>query len=398
MNGPVFAMAANQAGTVYAGGTFTTAGGTTVANIARWANGSWGTLLTGLGVTAGQGSQVTALAISPDGTLYVGGTFGLAGGTTTRNIAYWDGAAWGTVTNGVNGQVFGLDVAPSGTLYACGAFTQANGTTANYVAFWDKSNWGTMAGGQDAILYAIKAAQDGFIYTAGNFTTPASAAGSFGIARWNGQSWESIWSNRTTNTAYTARVLHFDQNNTLYAGGYLPVPLVSSFPRTILASWNGASWQYEITAHQVFNPGFAYGITSTNDNTLYVGGSFAVVIFGTPILVSNDGTAPAEPIIRIRGTGAAATLDRIVNWTTNQSIFFNLTVNNGETIYIDTRAGRVRMFSTWRGNVISSLLSGSELAGFVLAPGANYITAQTSGSSIAVDLYFRMRNWSADAV
>lgn len=399
LNGAVFAMAANQGGTVYVGGTFTTAGGTASPYAAQWANGTWGHILNGFGNIPGRGSQVNAVAVSPDGTVYFGGTLGQIDGTIAPNIAYWDGVTWGTLTNGVNGQVLGLDVAPTGTLYACGRFTTANGTTANYVAYWDKTNWGTMAGGQDAVVHAIKVGQDGFVYTAGDFVTPASAIGSFGLARWNGQSWESLWSQGTPNTAIgeSIRTLHFDATNTLYAGGIFPI--VRGLGRRLgqVSFWNGASWTEDLQLDSSTNSMLA--LTSTiGDNTLYAGGGYTVAVASTSTIVINDGSAPGEPIIRIRNTGAPTTVTRITNWTTNQSIFFNLTISNGETVYIDTRAGRVSMFSTWRGNVISSLLSGSELAGFVLVPGANYITAQTDGTTVTVDLYFRMRNWSADAV
>ena len=398
MNSTVFAMVVNQGGTVYAGGTFTTAGGTTANYVAQWANGTWGTMLLGIQNTAGQGSQVNALALSRDGTLYVGGTFGLAGGTTTRNIAFWNGAAWGTISNGVNGQVLGLDVSPSGTLYACGNFTQANGTTANYVAYWDKTNWGTMAGGQDAIVRTIKAGPDGFIYTGGDFVTPAAAIGSFGLARWNGQSWESLWAQGTpTLIGEAVYALHFDANNTLYAGGLLPLSRITGRRFSSLIFWTGASWIQEVDFDALTR--YVFAITNTpGNNTLYVGGGFTFVNANTSITVVNDGTAPAEPIIRIRNTAAPQSVTRITNWTTGQSIFLNLVVGRNEIIYIDTRAGRVSMFSTWRGNVISSLLSGSELAGFALVPGTNYITSQPEGGGIAIDLYFRARNWSADAV
>ena len=302
-----------------------------------------------------------------------------------------------------------LAVSLTGTVYAGGQFTTANGTTANYIAYWDKNNWGTMAGGIDAIVRDVVVGRDGFVYIANLFLTPSLTQSAYRAAQWNGQSWQSL----NLGSAYApsgvegAVKMAFNQNNRLYTTGfwYSNLNEVTGGGVVELASWSNNTWREESALFNVFTPSEGNQVQSIvfrNDQTLFVGGPFSTtgVVAGQSVIINNPGSAPAEPIIRIRGTGAATAVKSIVNWTTNQSILLNLVVNNGEIIYIDTRAGKVRIFSTWRGNIISSLQSGSELASFNIAPGVNnYLTAFVFRSNTAtIDLYFRTRNWSADAV
>jgi hypothetical protein len=79
LNGPVAALAVSR-GDLYVGGYFTTAGGVSASNIARWNGSSWSAL--GSGVD----STVTALVVfGPD--LYVAGGFSAAGGKVSPYLA-----------------------------------------------------------------------------------------------------------------------------------------------------------------------------------------------------------------------------------------------------------------------------------------------------------------------
>lgn len=75
------------AGTVYAAGDFSTAGGVTASNIARWDGSSWSPL--GLGVN----NYVLGITFDGDSTLYVSGGFTTAGGSPASRIATWNGAS-----------------------------------------------------------------------------------------------------------------------------------------------------------------------------------------------------------------------------------------------------------------------------------------------------------------
>ncbi len=78
---------------LYVGGSFNTAGGASVNNIARWDGQTWSPL------GAGLDSSVAVMIVFDDGlgggpALYVGGWFENAGGRPAHNIAKWDGKAW----------------------------------------------------------------------------------------------------------------------------------------------------------------------------------------------------------------------------------------------------------------------------------------------------------------
>jgi len=79
---------------LYAGGFFDSAGGTAVHNIAKWNGSTWKAL--GSGVSGGD-RIVSSLAAFDDGTrpaLYAGGSFSTAGGNVSLNIAKWYRPYW----------------------------------------------------------------------------------------------------------------------------------------------------------------------------------------------------------------------------------------------------------------------------------------------------------------
>ena len=98
--------------TLYAGGMFTTAGGHAANDIAQWNGSSWSAL--GSGVSEGDlyGPYVSALAVS-GGTLYAGGNFTTAGGSAANYIAQWNGSSWSALGSGMTGGT------PMGTAQIC---------------------------------------------------------------------------------------------------------------------------------------------------------------------------------------------------------------------------------------------------------------------------------------
>src|SRR5437016_8195169 len=69
---------------------------------------------------SGMNSTVWALAVSGTN-LYAGGSFTAAGGTAANGIARWNGSGWSSVGSGVNSTVDALAVSGS-DLYAGGNF------------------------------------------------------------------------------------------------------------------------------------------------------------------------------------------------------------------------------------------------------------------------------------
>jgi hypothetical protein len=145
-NGEVEAMAVFD-GELYVGGYFNEvyqSDGTavTVNKIARWDGSSWSAV--GSGMNSGSGYHVWTLAAFDDGNgeaLYAGGSFTTAGGVSARRIARWDGTSWTAVSGDtdLNGYVYELAVFNDGTrsgLYSGGTFTSNDGQTAQRIAQW----------------------------------------------------------------------------------------------------------------------------------------------------------------------------------------------------------------------------------------------------------------------
>jgi hypothetical protein len=221
LSGGVKALAVSG-GKLYAGGGFTSARNIPAVKfngIAQWDGTSWSALGSGMG-----GNSPIVLALAVSGTnLYAGGEFTKAGGTNANYIAQWNGSSWSPLGSGM-GAMGGntprvLALAVSGTtLYAGGEFTTAGGTTANYIAQWDGTNWSSLGLGvssgrfNDTSVTALTAS-GGTLYVGGVFIT-AGSIGATNVASWDGSSWSAIGPG--FNNAVNALA---PSGNTLYAAG-----------------------------------------------------------------------------------------------------------------------------------------------------------------------------------
>ena len=127
---------------LYVGGIFTTAGGVSANNIAKWNGATWSSLGSG---TGGPSPHVYALTVLDDGSgsaLYAGGSFASAGGVTVNGIAKWDGSSWSPLGSGVGGPfplvhaltVFNDRSGPA--IYAGGLFGSVPESQDSYLAKW----------------------------------------------------------------------------------------------------------------------------------------------------------------------------------------------------------------------------------------------------------------------
>src|SRR5437867_3808936 len=136
IGGSVYALAVSGSD-LYAGGYFTAAGGSSANRIAKWNGSSWSALGSGLGRPPGYPVYVYALVVSGSD-LYAGGQFTTAGGSAASSIAKWNGSSWSALGSGIGGGVYGSAVyalAVSGSdLYAGGYFTTAGGKVSAYIA------------------------------------------------------------------------------------------------------------------------------------------------------------------------------------------------------------------------------------------------------------------------
>ncbi len=176
--------------TVYVGGTFSVAGNVVANKVARWnpATQTWSAL--GLGLN----NTVYALAVL-DGKLFAGGDFTTAGHTNANRIACWDPSTqtWLALGTGLNGRVRAL--APlNGKLYVGGSFSRAGGMTADGVACWDPATqtWAPLGSGIDGSVFALTVL-NGKLYVGGAFSTAGGAIVNC-VACWDpaAQTWSSL--------------------------------------------------------------------------------------------------------------------------------------------------------------------------------------------------------------
>ena len=217
VSGTVMAIAVSD-GQVYVGGEFATAsdGGVSANNIARWDGSNWFALNSGVNGT------VSAIAVSDangsvpafapmESPVYVGGQFTTAGGMSANNIARWNGSSWSALGSGVDGTVSAIAVIGS-QIYVGGQFTTAGGVSANNIALWDGSSWSALGSGVDGTVSAI-AVIGGQIYVGGEFSEAGDVSAN-NIALWDGKSWSAL--DNGVNGKVSAIV---SNENTTYMGG-----------------------------------------------------------------------------------------------------------------------------------------------------------------------------------
>lgn len=129
---------------LYVGGNFTTAGGVSASGIAMYniTTSTWSAL--GSDIGGGVNGSVYSIALSSTGKLYVGGSFSSAGGVTAANIAVWDTvtSTWSAMGTGVSGNfVYSISIDNSRKIvYVAGWFTNAGGVSVSSIAKWSGGN------------------------------------------------------------------------------------------------------------------------------------------------------------------------------------------------------------------------------------------------------------------
>lgn len=190
----VFTLAV-QGNTLIAGGAFTRAGGQSVGRIARYdiATGQWSALGAGLSAEAEEYAYVAAIAIDGDA-IYAGGSFTRAGGLRALNIARYAANAWSAMGTparpGVNGPV-SVMLARGDTLIAGGVFTMAGADSARYLARWHGGAWTSIGGGMSSPVSALTRGASDELVAGGEFTRAGTTRVGY-IARWNGTRWVTI--------------------------------------------------------------------------------------------------------------------------------------------------------------------------------------------------------------
>jgi len=390
LNSNALSMVFDANGNLYIGGSFANVGGVANADyIAKISNLSGTPTVSALGT--GLNGFCYSIAISPDGYLYAGGDFTLAGGVTnTNHIAKYNPSTntWSALSTGLNNTVRTLAFAPNGDAYVGGAFTD---TAYPYLCKWDGTSFSVVGTNTDinGTIQMIAFDEIGWLYAGGDFTNAGGNANADYIARWNGNQWEPLGTG-TNDTVYGVLI------------NYGKVYTVGSFTKAggltltdRVAVWSNGAWQ----PLDIDLPGTAYvnSILPASDGSLYIGGAFSTagssgVNAKTGIVALNLNVASASantyPFMQIHGPG---TLKSITNYRTGKSVGFDgLTLQAGEWASLNFDPLNLSFRSGWagRGNLMRYIIPGSDYGDFYVSPGANYIslfmdnTTSATGASI----------------
>jgi hypothetical protein len=297
VSGTVSALAASEDASplgraLYVGGSFGQAGGTPAKGIAKWRSGTWTPL--GSGVSGG---DVTALAIFDHGSgpaLYAGGEFKKAGLVLANRIAKWNGLSWSALGSGISGaRVRTLAAVNKGSpggpaLYVGGTFLSAGGVQVKNIARWNGATWSALGTGTNGQVEALATFDEGTglaLFAGGSFTNAGGVSAS-AIAKWNG-AWSGVGAGFSGGTILAlVRGDELGGTPILYAGGSFTKSGSTALHN--LASWNGSSWSgagigtsAPVLTLSAYDDGPASGLS------LYAGGSF-----------TSAGAVPAANIAR----------------------------------------------------------------------------------------------------
>ena len=248
-------------GNIVVGGYFSSAGTTSVSNVALYNGSTWSSLGGGVDDT------VYALAVF-GGNLYAAGKFSQAEGYPASKIAKWNGTSWSALGTGLNGNVYALAVY-NGNLIAGGKFSNAG----NNIASWNGTVWTNLSQGTNDTVYALSVTGS-FMYAGGSFTT-AGGVSANRIAEWNGSAWFAL------GTGMNSTVLTLSSyGSNLAAGGKFTS--AGGVNALYVAEWTGSSWLSLGFNLDNYVTSLAY-----YNNALIVGGQFANVSLGSGALFVN---------------------------------------------------------------------------------------------------------------
>lgn len=262
----VFAIALADGG-AYMGGDFSEAGSVTTSNYAFWDGLAWGTVYDPTKSANGVNGIIEALAAGPDGTIYAGGSFTSAGTASAINVAAFDGSVWSGLGAGIEGGVRALGVDASGRLWVGGAFTDAGPERASRLAWYDGVVFRPATDAPDAEVQAIAPCPDGSLIVTGGFVAAGGVTLNH-IGRYEpGVGWSALGGGLGGDGFWQVPAVHCGDDGVVHVGGGFTTVDGASMP--YLARWTGAAWEAvgdapddDVTALDVY------------DGVLYVGGSF----------------------------------------------------------------------------------------------------------------------------
>ena len=219
---------------LYAGGLFSSVGGTSAFNIARRADGAWDALVHPTDGSLGVEGSVGAVAAGAC-EIYVAGSFARAGGVEASNVAaFTPDSGYTALGPGLEGTITALAVHPdTDELFAaemvCVESPGLLDCTHSRVMRWDGDSWSTFAGVSEVSLFALGFGADGTLYGAGSGATG-------NVLRWTDADWEPVGGD----VDGPALALLIESDGSLIAGGIFET--AGGTAARNVARWDGRNW------------------------------------------------------------------------------------------------------------------------------------------------------------
>ena len=293
VNANVYAIHIATSSEIYVGGNLFAAGATSARGIVRTNpnGGSFTPLADGLHADlypiSNLPSVYTILRVDA-GTLLAGGNFTSSGSKQLRAIARWNGGSWSSFWSGVSAAVRAITVEPDGNTLLAGWFTGTPSGAANHVARWNGTAFSSLGAGADGPVYAVQRLNNGDVMIAGSFLNAGSVPAAR-VARFNGLTWSAMGSGvlESESNPYKAiaqlpvgapAVLNLN----IFVGGAIDGYAPSTYTEDInLLAYNGAGafgwhplhglWNNSLLP---FDAGFVAALAPTSSGDLIVAGSF----------------------------------------------------------------------------------------------------------------------------
>lgn len=255
---------------IFIGGTFVDAfGNSSIDRIAKWNGSTWSAL--------GAGLASDVYALEPYGTsILIGGKFLNAGGIANADyITLWNGTSYQQVGTGVanvlSKPVRDIKVVNS-TTYICGEFLNAGGNaSADYVAKMTGTDWlpvcpVSLTSASPNIAYTLDI-YDNILYVGGTFIDGGGVTTADYIAKTDGTAWSDVGGGEINGNVY---VINVDGNGNVYTSGDF-YNLNGNSNNLFVSCLVANAWQPLATGLN----GFSYAIEMTPDNlNIFFGGTF----------------------------------------------------------------------------------------------------------------------------
>jgi hypothetical protein len=355
--------------------------------------------------------EVKAMAVAPNGDLYVGGDISKAGGAEVSHIARWDGRTWHALQGGVNGPVTAIAI-DGDTVYVAGDFTTAGDLNAGGLAQWDGTAWALVGSGVGPVddyfgsveagdIYALAVA-DHKLYVGGDFISVDGVAAN-SIAVWDGQKWAALgdgvgkldWEANFTPEGVVRALLPY--SDALYVGGDFAI--AGGLSANNVAAWNGHEWV-------ALGP----GLTLDDNSSFIYPGVAALAVYNGQLHAGGSFTRSADAVVPHLavwdGTAWKAVGGGVLPEQYASSTVVNALTVSGDRLFVGgsfVSAGgkKLELLAQWDGAAFSLLGKGIQTEDyeyvFALAPTADGGVYIGGTYRFANDLYVNnVALWTGD--